>query len=242
MKTTLLGGVAAIAMFAVASGATPVAAQEPFDWTGFYIGAHVGAGEADYDGGRDLLDPPAAILADDLDIGGIAAGGHVGFNYQFDSPLGEGQDLVVGIEGDATWTDWRDAQLEDVGESSLEGIIGDVNLLASVRARLGVAFDDYLVYATGGVAFSDADYTALESADSGSVDFNDIGGVVGGGIEVAAVDMLSVRLEGLYYIFDDRHDTSGLPGGEPGDFAEFDDAFVIRVGVSIQLGGLLGGM
>ncbi len=74
MKSTLLGGVAAIAMFAAAGGATPVAAQEPFDWTGMYFGGHVGYGEADYDGGRGILDVASdgAILAGDLDLDGLA--------------------------------------------------------------------------------------------------------------------------------------------------------------------------
>ena len=249
MKSTLLGGVATIAMFAAAGGLTPVAAQEPFDWTGFYIGGHVGYGEADYDGGRDLESDP--FLADDLDLHDLAYGGHVGFNYQFDQSVGGEGNLVVGIEGDVTFIDWNDSNLADTEPPPEEGIFGDVDLLASIRARLGIAVDRSLVYVTGGIAIPDADYTVAEEISGspdfiafGSIDFDDIGVVVGGGIEFAATDWLSVRLEGLYYIFDDRHDTRGIIADTlvTDDFIEFDDAFVVRAGVSIHLGGLLGAM
>ena len=144
---------------------------------------------------------------------------------------------------DGTWTDWQDTIEKNPG--STIGISGGVDLLASVRARLGVAVDNSLVYVTGGIAIPDAEYTAITTAGVGSVDFTDIGGVVGGGIEFAPIDWLSVRGEGLYYIFDDRRDTSGIvgeTGGDvnTGDFAEFDNAFVVRVGVSIHLSGILG--
>ncbi len=241
MKKELLSGVAAIAMFAAAGGSTPAAAQETFDWTGLYIGGHVGYGEANYDGGKNL--GFAQFLADDLDLDGFAGGGHVGFNYQFDQSVGGVGNLVIGIEGDGTWTDWQDTFRRSPVAS--EAISGDVDLLASVRARLGVAVDNSLVYVTGGIAIPDAEYMAFDSDGAGSVDFNDIGGVVGGGVAFAATDMLSFRVEGLYYIFDDRHNTvriidPAIP--DIGGFAEFDDAFVVRVGVSIHLGGLLDAM
>ena len=139
LKNRLLSGVAAIAMFAAASGATPAAARETFDWTGVYIGGHVGGGVADYDGGKDLVEA-SPIFVDDLDLDGFAGGGHVGVNDRFGSPLGEGHDFVVGIEGDATFTDWNATLLADVGDST-EAISGDVDLLASVRARLGVMYE-----------------------------------------------------------------------------------------------------
>ncbi|MCH7888434.1 MAG: hypothetical protein IIA00_04055 [Proteobacteria bacterium] len=139
LKNRLLSGVAAIAMFAAASGATPAAARETFDWTGVYIGGHVGGGVADYDGGKDLVEA-SPIFVDDLDLDGFAGGGHVGVNDRFGSPLGEGRDFVAGIEGDATFTDWNATLLADLGDST-EAISGDVDVLASVRAGLGVMYE-----------------------------------------------------------------------------------------------------
>ena len=68
------------------------------------------------------------------------------------------------------------------------------------------------------------------------------GGVVGGGAEWALSELISIRGEILYYIFDDRENTSTLtPVSTPGDFAEFEDAYVVRAGVSIKLDQLFGG-
>ena len=65
--------------------------------------------------------------------------------------------------------------------------------------------------------------------------------MVGGGIEFAGFDFANIRIEGLYYIFDDRKNTATLsPTSEPGDFVRFKDAFVVRAGVSIALNQLLG--
>ena len=139
LKNRLLSGVAAVAMFAAASGATPAAARETFEWTGVYIGGHVGYGEADYGGGKTLVEASPIFVAD-FDLDGFAGGGHVGVNDRFGSPLGEGHDFVVAIEGDATLTDWNATLLADVGDST-EAISGDVDVLASVRARLGVMYE-----------------------------------------------------------------------------------------------------
>jgi opacity protein-like surface antigen len=71
----------------------------------------------------------AALISLEDDSGALA-GVHLGYNWQSDA-------RVFGIEGDANWADqeFRD-------------------YLASVRLRLGHAFDQVLVYGTAGVAFA----------------------------------------------------------------------------------------
>ena len=177
------------------------------------------------------------VQLDDLDLDGIAGGFHGGFNYQFGS--GGGMDFVIGIEGDVTFTDWNDSII--LGANTV-GAEGDVDLLASIRGRLGIAMSDVLFYVTGGIAFADADYTGIGLGVSNSVDFDDVGGVIGGGAEWMLSNMISVRGEFLYYIFDDRENTSTLtPASAAGDFAEFEDAYVVRAGISIKLDQLFGG-
>ena len=236
MKKALLGGVAALAISAGAIA--PASAQGP--WHGFYVGGHVGYGEAFYDGVFNNGDAALSQSFDDLDLDGIAGGIHGGFNYQFD-----GTNFVVGIEGDVMFTDWNDSEFlgfPTTAVGSEQGIVGDVDLIASIRGRLGIAMDQWLFYVTGGVAFADADAELFYSGTTVDIDFDDVGGVIGGGVEWAFSETFSFRGEFLYYIFDDNENTStAQPISDAGDFVEFEDAYVIRAGVSIKLDQLFGG-
>jgi opacity protein-like surface antigen len=102
-----------------------------------------------------------------------------------------------------------------------------------------------LLYVTAGVAWADADGTLYTSGRASSTtnpsfSFDDAGGVIGGGVEWAASQSLRVRAEGLYYWFDDRKDlfaacpnnTNGCSSANPGEFFEFEDVYVFRLGAS----------
>ncbi len=242
MKKALLSGVAALAIIAGSATGDTAQAGPPRDWTGPYIGAHIGFGEANFDGDfNGNAAPPLNQDFSTLDLDGLAGGIHGGYNFQFGGSGGD-FDFVVGIEGDVTFTDWDDSEFfgpPTTAVGSEQGILGDVNLLASVRGRLGVAFDDILLFVTGGIAFTDADAGIFYSGNTVDFDFNDIGGVVGGGAEWALNDTFSLRAEGLYYIFNDKKSTAGtFVISDPGDSAEFEDAYVIRFGVTVHLNEL----
>src|SRR5262245_48744607 len=68
------------------AGALPVA----YDWTGFYIGGHVGYGWAD----KSWTDSFGLATSHTSD--GFLGGGQVGFNYQVNQ-------FVFGVEGDVSW-------------------------------------------------------------------------------------------------------------------------------------------
>ena len=72
------------------AGALPVT----YDWTGFYIGGHVGYGWADKDW-RDAFGLATTHKAD-----GFLGGGQVGFNYQINQ-------FVLGVEGDVSWANLK---------------------------------------------------------------------------------------------------------------------------------------
>ena len=97
------------------------------------------------------------------------------------------------------------------------------------------------------MAWADADATIYTSgrgdSESLNLSFDDVGGVVGGGVEWAASQSIRMRAEGLYYWFDDDvnlFDACGAAtsGGNdpcqanPGDKIEFKDIYVFRVGAS----------
>ncbi len=94
---------------------------------------------------------------------GAVIGGQFGLNGQWNQ-------FVFGVEGDGSWVDMN-------GADSLE----------SIRGRVGIAFDRFLVYGTGGAGFQD---------------FSDLGWVAGGGLEYAVTDNWSVGVEYLHYDFD----------------------------------------
>ena len=77
--------------------------------------------------------------------------------------------------------------------------------LASLRGRVGYAFDRTLIFATGGVAFTNmsAEATSLIVA-SLNVDKNYTGWTVGAGAEYAFTDNWIGRIEYRYYDFCDR--------------------------------------
>lgn len=198
-------------------------------WGGFYLGAHVGAGEANWGGGFDLQTADSAVLADQLDTDGVLGGVHGSYNWQF----GRG---VFGIEGDWSWMDWSDnARALDADSHQ---ITSEVDSLASVRARIGyvVGHDQsVLLFANVGAAWADADAlacatTGCDSAtDLQHVDFDDAGVVVGGGFEYAMTDQFRLRVDGSYYFFDDNTKLD-FDSAHQGDHLELEDIYTFRVG------------
>lgn len=122
----------------------PVRASN-YDWTGFYIGGHVG-------GARSKTDSSTVDTA----TGGVAAGGnaaslwHGGLQLGYDVMLplrivmGVGADVSSGNTTTATATDASGISTDRTTAFDSE----------TVRARLGYAFDNLLLYGTGGWAWS----------------------------------------------------------------------------------------
>jgi len=237
-KKILMAGASAVAIFAaqaVVSGEAQAFGGDPSSpWNGFYLGAHVGAGQANWDGTYKHTGTQSRVFIEDLEKTGVLAGVQVGYNMMYGNYL-------FGIEGDWSWMD-----LNSVAQSpsSSEQVTGEVDSLYSIRGRLGVAVDHdqrAMLYATAGVAWADADATVYESGrgdSSGGVEFSfdDVGGVVGGGVEWAASQSIRVRAEGLYYWFDDNKDIFARCGtaceADAGDNVEFEDVYTFRVGAS----------
>ena len=72
-------------------GVRPAYVHAYYNWTGFYVGAHVGYGWADFSG----TDALAGVVTDTATAKGLIYGGQLGFNYQLGS-------WVFGIEGEFT--------------------------------------------------------------------------------------------------------------------------------------------
>lgn len=217
-----------ITVFA-ASGALAADMVEPaaYDWTGAYIGAHAGYGDPSmrgvFDSGESDRDDRS--FGKDINADGILGGLQAGYNYQIDN-------FVLGLEADVSFTDFT-GDTEDKNASEQDGIKANIDLLASGRARAGFAFDTLLLYATGGVAYADGKFKIRNSGSNvGSVKIDDVGYVVGGGLEWAATEQMSFRLEGLYYGFGKKRSLDDFPDGDSADFIELKDVVSVRAGVN----------
>lgn len=156
-------------------------------------------------------------------------GGQVGAQYQFGH-------FVVGVEGDFDATDisssstFREMRvIPQVPFGNEEADIDfratrrlETDWTASARARIGYARGPVLFYATGGVAFTDVNVWAIDTAmvtlvgftglvreatvsgTDRNIDRNDnteVGYTVGGGFEWAASHMISIGIEGRHSDF-----------------------------------------
>lgn len=133
----------------------PAYVSQIYNWSGFYVGAHVGYAWGDeHDNLSEVLGP----MADRFDVKGVIGGIHTGYNWQVDR-------LVFGLEGDFDGSGVKGSQAFDhLNFAHVFRSIGTLSFKsdwqASIRARAGYAFDNnWLLYVTGGVAFADAQAT-----------------------------------------------------------------------------------
>jgi outer membrane immunogenic protein len=156
--------------------APPMAVPPPlYSWTGFYIGINGGGGW-----GASNWDS-----AGGFNLSGGLVGGTVGYNYQ----IGR---AVLGIEGDADWTDIRGT---GTSPACPLGCTTGNSWLSTVRGRLGYAADRFMPYVTGGAAFGNIDASTPGFPGASATN---AGWTVGGGLEFALWRNWSIKAEYLY--------------------------------------------
>ncbi len=184
MKTVRIGvllGASMLVLGGAAQAADVVAEPTGMDWSGFYLGLHGGWGWADADSeyGNEEANEECEHSGDyavakfyvprgelgcavDLKPDGGFAGVQGGFNHMFDNGL------VLGLEGD-----YALASLNDSGEAGT-GIFNthvdlEIEQLASIRARLGMAMGQFLPFVTAGWGWAEVDRStfnpSLERSD-----------------------------------------------------------------------------
>jgi outer membrane immunogenic protein len=144
------------------------------NWTGFYIGINGGGawGDSKWDS------------VGTFDVSGGLIGGTAGYNWQT-------AQFVFGLEGDIDWTNID-------GTSSAACVTGCTTAnswLATVRGRIGYAFDRFLPYITGG--FAVGNIKASQPGFGGAEDTN-AGWTAGGGLEFVIAGNWSAKAEYLY--------------------------------------------
>ena len=187
-----------------------------FSWTGFYIGGHVGGGWSDgWKGTANPLPSPAAFGALPLSFSqngsGVIGGGQIGYNWQF-SPS-----WVLGIETDISRVHIRANSVTPalslagtpfVGDADCPGsqvctafMNRDLDVLGTVRARVGYAWDRWLAYVTGGFAYGRVNYSAnymVCCQHPASFTDTKTGGTIGVGLEFAPLALRNWTIRGEY--------------------------------------------
>ena len=221
MKRLLLGGVALATLSAAPATAADVPVRAAYkaaapavtmyNWSGFFIGGNVG-----YGWGRStdplisFVDPAVFGFADffsvsgngfpNLKPAGVIGGGQIGYNWQTNS-------FVLGVVADFQAADINDSVtviFTPTGSaiSATESLSQKLDFLGTVRARAGVAFDNFLVYGTGGYAYghvkSSLGFAAAGATFSGSASENRSGWTAGVGAEYG-VGSWSLGVEYLHY-------------------------------------------
>src|SRR5271163_3694740 len=167
MKTTMLGG-AALSLLTVSAFAADIAVPRPmmspplpppFTWTSCYGGLRAGGGL----GQSDLTDTAGVVSATsgfssaNLNISGYMLGGQIGCDYQF------APNWVVGIEGAVTGGAIggnTTIALPLVAAGDTATYKETTDFLMSATARVGYAWDRWMLYAKGGVAGAGNKYSA----------------------------------------------------------------------------------
>jgi outer membrane immunogenic protein len=217
MRKTLLCSAAMIAITTAVGG--PVSAADlqvkpiykaappppaMFTWTGFYFGGHLGYGSGKFDFDTGI---------DQGSVSSLVGGAQLGFNWQ-------AANIVWGVEADVSAAKFQVGQSDPIGAK--------VDLLASLRGRLGLAFDRVLIYGTGGVGYVQGKADAQTFGTVIALNVNQYRGVAGGGVEWAYSNNFTFRVEALDYF----GTTSFLLGGDNGKIG---DIWVARIGANFKL-------
>jgi len=160
-----------------------------WNWTGFYVGIEGGGGW-----GRTNQVDTAGTTTNPYNQNGALVGGTIGYNWQMTN-------WVLGVEADWSWANINGAVAVPV--CAAPGCFTNLQSFGTGRARLGYAWDRWLVYATGGAAWGHIkvgqDSCAGALTICGTRD--QLGWTVGGGVEAYVVPKWSVKVEYLYADF-----------------------------------------
>ena len=159
--------------------AAAVYAPTPFSWTGVYVGANAGYAYGVF--------PTAGKIDSFANPSGGEIGGTVGYNYQYGH-------FVFGGEGDLGYNNLKATQTVATGTTK-----ASVGWMATERLRAGFAVDRALLYVTGGLAQADVEGQFANKAGIGKTQKGwRTGGVIGGGVEYALTNNVSLKAEYLY--------------------------------------------
>lgn len=265
----LLIGAAALALTVVspvaAKDLTPAKPAGPVDqWSGFYVGAHVGYGKADRNGCGDLganidafgyvislIQDPVAITSCD-----IPNQQYPGLTYDYTQ-----QGYLLGLQGGYNWLPAENFLIGLEGSFSVTNMTGDLtnggdsmaspfggtgtwNSLAMATAKAGVAAGNFLIYGEGGYALSTSSFTGNIGCD---FTMTHTGPVAGAGVSFKVSDQASIDIKYDHVWANAAQATCNsvlldavdhnLIVNVPTSLLTQGSADIVKVGVNFKLGG-----
>jgi len=206
----------------------PPLVANAYGWTGFYIGGHIGYAAARSDWSATQPSTVTPDLTGSLDFfrafdffkgtGSYLGGLQAGYNYMFPSRF------VAGVEADASFPNSLNADQAISSPSvGLANYADAVLMSGTVRARFGYAFNEWLLYGTGGFAWTYDQLTRTQLVDSltggpaaqGTVEsllLWRLGWTVGAGVEAPIAPNWTAKFEYLYSQFGTSSVTFPLSG------------------------------
>lgn len=170
-------------------------------WSGPYVGIYGG-----YNWLKADISPGPSI--DGID--GLNGGAYAGWNWQLDPSWVVGLEGTLGING---------------AENSFGGYNVEQGWDASLRARLGYAFDSSMIYGLAGLAGTHAEVADATGSDSNV----HLGWTIGAGLETMLTENVSARAE---YNFSDYGSQEYSLGASTPDVSL--DNHAIKVGIGLK--------
>ncbi|MBN8980892.1 MAG: porin family protein [Rhizobiales bacterium] len=182
-----------------------------YDWSGLYVGGHVGWGHL-----RDSVTTQAAggllalgavnTITSDQFIGGLQGG----YNFMV------APHILLGFEGEFTWlTRGYSTNIVTLAPPTILTDTSNPDWVATAAGRLGYTNDNLMIYAKGGGAWLDTKYGASQFPAAGvpfSTSVVRAGYTVGGGLEYGITQNWSAKAEYAYLDFGTNSYNVGFGG------------------------------
>jgi outer membrane immunogenic protein len=236
----------------VQHAAPPPCCEAPF--AGAYIGAALGYGQQRGEITNESVGAPTSGVTFKDNDGGVTVGGYVGYNWQRCC-----HPFVFGVETDFNYLNTSPTVFESetsTGPTETSSLESRMDWFGTLRARTGyVVHEDWLLYATGGLAYASIDHKFSDNCvecsnvpplPSGTFEQSNkdtkVGWTVGGGAEFLHDSHWLLRAEALYVDLGSETHSYVIPvvgatvPSVTGVFKWDDQFWVARLGLAYKFG------